>query len=105
MATFKAGKIRQIFSVIHSKFCVSVLCTLTRLAGSLFLFYFLIGKKWIYLERCTFHRQDTVHLRRRERPWEKPTPQSVGHLRSREAWRAIFRFKVVLVLLIKSLVH
>ena len=25
-----------------------------------------IGKKWIYLERNTFHRQSVVHLRRRE---------------------------------------
>ena len=27
-----------------------------------------IGKKWIYLERNTFHRQSMDHLRRRERP-------------------------------------
>ena len=27
-----------------------------------------IGKKWIYLERHTFHRQSVDHLRRRETP-------------------------------------
>ena len=27
-----------------------------------------IGKKWIYLERNTVHRQSVGHLRRRERP-------------------------------------
>ena len=40
-----------------------------------------IGKKWIYSERNTLHRQSMGHLRRLERPWEKHTPQSVGHLR------------------------
>ena len=28
----------------------------------------MIGKKWIYLERDTFHRQNVVCLRRREAP-------------------------------------
>ena len=27
-----------------------------------------IGKKWVYLERYTFHRHSVGHLRRRERP-------------------------------------
>ena len=35
-----------------------------------------IGKKWIYLERKTLHRQSVGHPRRRERPWEKHTPQT-----------------------------
>ena len=30
-----------------------------------------IGKKWIYLKRYTFHRQNVVHLKRREWHWEK----------------------------------
>ena len=38
----------------------------------------LIGKKWIYLERYTFNRQNAVYLKRWERPWEKPTPQTAG---------------------------
>ena len=44
-----------------------------------------IGEKWIYLERDTFHRQDVVHLKKQERPWEKHAPQSVGHLRRQES--------------------
>ena len=40
-----------------------------------------IGKKWIYLERNTLHRQSMGHLSRREQPWDKHTPQSVGRLR------------------------
>ena len=35
-----------------------------------------IGKKWTYLERCTFHRQNAIHLKRREGPWEEDTPQT-----------------------------
>ena len=35
-----------------------------------------IGKKWIYLERHTFHRQSVVRLKRQERPWEKHSPQT-----------------------------
>ena len=27
-----------------------------------------MGKKWIYLERYTFHRQNVGHLRRQEAP-------------------------------------
>ena len=34
-----------------------------------------IGKKWIYLERYTFLRQNVVLLKRREQPWEKHAPQ------------------------------
>ena len=94
------SKVRQEFSVIHSKFCVSVLCTLIRLAPPPHL---LIGKKWIYLE---MHITDNaVSLKRQEPPREKHTPsRSVGHLRRRETWRPVSRFEV-LVLLIKSLVH
>ena len=33
------------------------------------------AKKWIYLERYTFHRQNVVCLKRLEWPWEKHTPQ------------------------------
>ena len=28
--------------------------------------FFLMGKKWIYLERCTVHRQSAHHLRKQE---------------------------------------
>ena len=28
--------------------------------------FFLIGKKWIYLERSTFHKQSEGHLRKQE---------------------------------------
>ena len=35
-----------------------------------------VGKKWIYLERYTFHRQNAVRLKRREWPWERYTPQT-----------------------------
>ena len=35
-----------------------------------------IGKKWIYLEKYTFHRQNVVSLKRQEWPWEKHTPQA-----------------------------
>ena len=42
--------------------------------------FFLIGKKWIYLERYTFHRQNEVHLKRLEQPGRN-TFHSVGHLR------------------------
>ena len=37
-----------------------------------------IGKKWIYLERYTFHRQNVVHLKKQEQPWGKGkyTPQT-----------------------------
>ena len=37
-----------------------------------------ICKKWIYLERYTSHRQNVVHLKRREWPWEKHIPQIEG---------------------------
>ncbi|XP_061049889.1 uncharacterized protein LOC133093845 isoform X2 [Eubalaena glacialis] len=40
-----------------------------------------VGKKWIYLERYTFHRQNEVHLKRREQPGRN-TFHGVGHLRS-----------------------
>ncbi|XP_061049888.1 uncharacterized protein LOC133093845 isoform X1 [Eubalaena glacialis] len=39
-----------------------------------------VGKKWIYLERYTFHRQNEVHLKRREQPGRN-TFHGVGHLR------------------------
>ena len=35
-----------------------------------------IDKKWIYLERYTFHRQNVVHLKKQEQPWRKYTPQT-----------------------------
>ena len=35
------------------------------------------AKKWIYLERYTFHRQNVVCLKRLEWPWEKHTPQTI----------------------------
>ena len=31
------------------------------------------------------HREHEVPLKRQERPWEKHTPQGVGHLRRQEA--------------------
>ena len=37
-----------------------------------------IDKKWIYLERYTFHRQKVVCLKRRERPWKKHSSDGVG---------------------------
>ena len=43
------------------------------------------SKKWIYLETYTFQKQNAVHLKRQERPWEKHALQSLSHLRSREA--------------------
>ena len=36
-----------------------------------------IGKKWIYLERHTFHRQNVVCLTRREQLWEKHSTDGV----------------------------
>ena len=44
-----------------------------------------IGKKWIYLERNTFQRQNAVHLKWWEQLWKENTPQSVGHLRRQVA--------------------
>ena len=38
----------------------------------------MIGKKRIHLERYTFRRQNAVHLKRREWPWERHTPQTEG---------------------------
>ena len=35
-----------------------------------------IGKKWIYLERYTFHRQQAVCLKKQEGLWEKHIPQT-----------------------------
>ena len=35
-----------------------------------------IDKKWIYLERYTFHRQNAVYLKTQEPPWEKHTLQT-----------------------------
>ena len=44
-----------------------------------------IGKRWIYLERNTLHRQSAGQLRGQERAWEKHIAQSVGHCRS-QVW-------------------
>ena len=44
-----------------------------------------IGKRWIYLERNTLHRQSAGQLRGQERAWEKHIAQSVGHCR-RQVW-------------------
>ena len=33
-----------------------------------------IDKKWIYLERYTFHRQNVICLKRKKRLWEKYSP-------------------------------
>ena len=54
-----------------------------------------IGKKWIYLERHTFHRQNVVHLKRQERPWEKHSTECgpSQKLRGLEIWGGqLFKF-------------
>ena len=35
-----------------------------------------IGKKWIYLERNTFHTQNAACIKRGECPWKKHTHQA-----------------------------
>ena len=53
----------------------------------------MIGKKWIYLERYTFHRENVVCLKTQERSWEKHSPQTVWatqKARDPETWDGQF---------------